>query len=40
MEDKKFNIALYGQKLVVLQNGKKFKEKLFTYYLKHVTIIY
>ena len=37
---RKINIALYAQKLVVLQNGKKFKEKLFTYYLKHVTIIY
>lgn len=37
MEDK--NIALYAQKLVVLQNGKKFKEKLFTCYLMNFTII-
>ena len=37
MEDK--NIALYAQKLVVLQNGKKFKEKSFTCYLMNFMII-
>ena len=37
MKDK--NIALYAKNLLYCKTEQKFKEKLFTYYLKHVTII-